>query len=136
MAESIQELQVETDARLSWASFHPFRWSIDRVPLVGTGPKERGLTDLLWPYRNLAISQSTSLYSNVKWSNRRIELGFNGCGSNKIMGSLQVLAKTATFGCPHFPPRHQQTGSCRSNKPIGMTVLAYPPDWPFPTHPA
>jgi hypothetical protein len=95
MAERIQELQVETDARLSWASFHPFRWSIDRVPLVGTGPKERGLTDLLWPYRNLAISQSTSLYSNVKWSNRRIELGFNGCGSNKIMGSLQVLAKTA-----------------------------------------
>lgn len=95
MTERIQELQAGTDARLSRASFHPFRWSIDRVSLVGTGPQERGLTDLLSPYRNFAISQSTSLYSNVKWSNRKAELGFNACGSNKIWGSLQVLAKTA-----------------------------------------
>jgi hypothetical protein len=71
VAERIQELRAEADARLSRASFHPFRWSIDRVPLVGTGPKERGLTDLLPPYRNLAISQSACLYSNVKWSNRK-----------------------------------------------------------------
>src|SRR5277367_4910372 len=84
MIERIQGLQAETDARLSRASFHPFRWPIDRVPLVGTGPQERGLTDLLSPYRNFAISQSSSLYSNVKWSNRKAELGFNACGSNKI----------------------------------------------------
>jgi hypothetical protein len=34
--------------------------------LVRTGRQERGLRDPLSPYRNLAISQSTFLYSNAK----------------------------------------------------------------------